>query len=561
MNFRELLKEKKVVFFDGAMGTSLQSYLSPGSPPEKLNLTLPQKVKEVHLSYAREGVDVIETNTFGANRVKLEKYGLASRTKDINYRAVKIAKEAASSQLVGASIGPLGDLIQPWGEITTSQALQVFREQIESIAEAGADLIVIETMASLKEARIAAVAAREVCDLPVVCQLTFGEQGKTLIGIDARTGVFALEALDLDVVGANCSIGPREMFPVVKTMVSCAKKPLIFQPNAGKPVLEKGKTLFPVTPEEFSWWTKKFVECGAKIIGGCCGTTSEHIAAMVTKTRNICVPSKKTPPIKGFSSRTKIYSFKEETPLLVGINLSREFIEGESLDKISELLAFAEEKQCSFLNLGFRKRSKGFGIGSFINFLQQNTNLGICIDTEGKSFLDEALGELEGKGLVFLNPDDEEALKITKKWGATVGFNIYLHKKTDIGGEFNRILEKCRQISVNPEEVVLKITMPPFGRYNFSFKDKITEIKKAKLCIPVSVILELNEFSRKAIGSNFLKGFLLGIASWYGIEGALLEPAQIESSLSILKAAEALSSKDIKGEKFAKFIGGKNASF
>lgn len=561
MNFRELLEKKQVIFFDGAMGTSLQPYLPPGLPPEKLNLISPQQVKNAHLSYIKEGADVIETNTFGANRIKLEKFNLTHQIKDINYHAVRIAKEAAPSRLVGASIGPLGELIQPWGNITTQQALEVFREQIEIVAEAGVDIIVIETMMSVKEARIAAVAAKEVCNLPIVCQLTFGEQGRTLIGTDPQTAVFTLEALDVEVLGANCSIGPGQMLPIVKLMISTTSKPLIFQPNAGKPYLKQGKTIYPVGPEDFSGWTKKFVESGARIVGGCCGTTPEHIAAIIKNTKNILPPVKKSPPVlKGFSSRTKVYPLKEENSLALGINFSPEFIKNEKLDKILELAVKAKEKGYSFLNLNFRKISKNFGIASFINLLQQNIDLGISMDIDETFFVDEALAELEGRGLIFLS-SGEENLKTVKKWGATPGFNIYLNKKTHVEKEIDDILQTCKKMDINMEKVVVKIILPPFGHYKYSLKDKIMEIKQVKLRTSVSMLLQMNGFSRGTPAGSLLKGFLLGIASWYGVEGALLGPDEIESSsLAILKAAEALSNKDKRGEKFINFIGGKYAN-
>lgn len=561
MNFKQLIQEKRIIFFDGAMGTFLQPYLSPGLPPEKLNLMHPQKVKNVHLSYLNQGVDIIETNTFGANRIKLEKFNLAHRLRDINYRAVRIAKEAVSHQLVGASIGPLGGLIQPWGEITTHQALEVFKEQIEIVAEAGADIIVIETMMSLKEAKIAVVAAREICGLPIVCQLTFGEQGRTLTGTDPQTAVFTLESMDTEVLGANCSIGPKKMFPVVKTMVSTTSKPLIFQPNAGEPFLTQGKTAFPVGPEEFSRWIKKFVENGVRIVGGCCGTTPEHIGAVIKNIKKISSPAKKNPVLKGFSSRTKVYFLKKDDPVCVGINFSSELVEKKKPDEILELVAKAEEKELSFLNLSFRKMNKDFKITPFVNLLQQSTNLGIGVDIDEPSSVDEALGELEGRGLVFLSLHEEEIFKIAKKWGATPGFNIYLNEKSCVEKEIKTILQKCKKTGTNMEKVVVKITLPPFCQHNRSFRDRIIEINQAKQHTPITTILELSDYSREAPGAWFLKGFLLGAASWYGVEGALLEPGEIEPSLLILKAAEALSMKDAGGRKFINFIGAKNANF
>jgi len=539
MNFRELLKEKKLIFFDGAMGTSLQPYLPPGSPPEILNLTSPQRVKEVHLSYLKEGVDVIETNTFGANRIKLDKSGLLSnKLKEINYNGVKIAKEVASSQFVGVSVGPLGSLIQPWGDITVNQALEVFKEQIEIVAEAGADLIVIETMASLKEAKIAAVAARKVCTLPVVCQLTFEEKGKTLFGTDARTAVFALQALDVDVVGANCSVGPKEMFFIAKNMIPFTIKPLIFQPNAGRAYLKDRKTLFPVGPDEFSQWMREIAQEGARIIGGCCGTTSAHIAAMIHRAKDVFIPPKKYSILRGFSSRTRVYSFEGKDSLLLGVNLSSSFIQRESLDKISDLLSFVAEKGCSFLNLSLRGENKKFNVGRFVNFIQQSVDIGISIDTDEGSLLEEGLAEIEGRSLVFLSlQDKEDVLKIAREWGATLGFNIYLESKVDIKKEFEKVIEKCSQIDMrNFREIAVKIDFPPLKKCNFSLKEKILEIEKIKSHIPTNVILNLDKLSEEVADLDFLEEFLLELINLHSVEGVILNFTGIDSYFSALNS-------------------------
>ena len=283
-NFRELMQKEGVIVFDGAIGTILQGKNTPqGSPLEELNLTEPSKVADVHLSYAEAGVDVVGSNTFGANRIKLGRYGLESRIEAINREGVRIAREAAPSCLVGASIGSLGTLIEPLGELSLDEARSVFRQQIGLVSKAGADLIVIETMMYIKEAEIAILAARDVCELPVVCQVTFAENERTLMGEDADAVWSALEDLRIDALGANCSVGPDSLLPVAEKICLKTHLPLIFQPNAGKPQLRDGRTEYPVLPEEFSNWMEKFVELGVKIIGGCCGTTPAHLEAIVSR--------------------------------------------------------------------------------------------------------------------------------------------------------------------------------------------------------------------------------------------------------------------------------------
>jgi len=283
-DFRELLKKEGVIIFDGAMGTSLQEKNLPqGSPLEELNLTQPDRVAAVHLSYGEVGVDVVETNTFGANRMKLSRYNLKSKMEAINREGVRIAKEAVPSCLVGASIGPLGTLIEPWGDLSSDEASSVFKEQIGAVSKAGADLIVIETMMYIKEAEVAVLAARDVCQLPIVCQVTFAENGRTLMGEDPEAVLNVLQDLEVDALGANCSVGPDSLLPVAEKISLKAHLPLIFQPNAGQPQLQDGKTVYPVLPEQFSDWMEKFVNLGVKIIGGCCGTTPAHLKTTVSR--------------------------------------------------------------------------------------------------------------------------------------------------------------------------------------------------------------------------------------------------------------------------------------
>jgi len=283
-DFKELLEREGPIIFDGAMGTNLQKENPPQDMPlEKLNLDRPWIVRDIHLSYIRAGADVIETNTFGANKVKLKRYSLGKEVRAINREGVRIAKEVSSSSncLIGASIGPLGVLIKPWGDFDTGEAFSAFKEQIEVVSSEGADIIVIETMMDINEAKIAISAAKEVADLPIICQFSFTETGKTLMGAGPDTIVTTLDNLGLQAIGANCSVGPKELFPVAKRMCALSHLPLIFQPNAGRPRLIDKKTVYPVSAEDFSLWMERFIRIGVKIVGGCCGTTPSYIKRMV----------------------------------------------------------------------------------------------------------------------------------------------------------------------------------------------------------------------------------------------------------------------------------------
>jgi methionine synthase I (cobalamin-dependent)/5,10-methylenetetrahydrofolate reductase len=270
---------------DGAMGTLLYQRGVPFDQCfDALNLTQREMVLTVHLDYLRAGAEMIETNTFGANPVKLGAHGLADRVRDINWHGAKIAKEArdvfGQQVFIAGSVGPLGKPLAPFGRITPSEARAAFRAQIDALVEGGVDVLILETFTDLAELLEAVRAAREACDLPLVAQMSFTEDGRTQYGHAPAEVVEALEAAGVDVVGANCSVGPVPMLEVVQQMAAAAHVPVSAQPNAGFPTFVEGRYLYPSSPAHMATYARKMVEAGAGIVGGCCGTTPEHIAAI-----------------------------------------------------------------------------------------------------------------------------------------------------------------------------------------------------------------------------------------------------------------------------------------
>jgi len=280
--FRELLAHGAVLF-DGAMGTMLYSrgvYINRCY--DELNLSAAELVSGVHADYVAAGADVIETNTFGANRAKLQPFGLAERLGDINAAGVRLARAAAGDRaLVAGAIGPLGIKIEPLGPTSVAEARALFREQTAVLAEAGADLIVLETFADLAELEQAVRGAREAAgELPIVAQVTVDESGRTLQGTWPERCAAALEPLGVDVVGINCSVGPEPTLAAVERMARGTRLPLAAQPNAGSPRAVDGRNIYFSSPEYFAEYAKRFVAAGVSVLGGCCGTTPAHIKAM-----------------------------------------------------------------------------------------------------------------------------------------------------------------------------------------------------------------------------------------------------------------------------------------
>lgn len=270
--------------FDGGMGTMLQAWgLAAGECPEKLNLTHPQVVEDIHRAYAAAGADILTANTFGASRRKL-----GEDPAPYIAAGIALARRAAedAGALVALDVGPLGGLMVPFGDMGVQEAYDQFAEIMSAGAAAGADLILIETMGDLLEAKTALLAAKERTALPVFVTMTFGEDGRTFLGTEPAAAAVTLGSLGADVVGINCSLGPKDLRPALLAMLEATHLPVMIQPNAGLPQLVEGETRFDVGPAEFAQWAEMFLEDGAAILGGCCGTTPDHIRAVAPLLRD-----------------------------------------------------------------------------------------------------------------------------------------------------------------------------------------------------------------------------------------------------------------------------------
>ena len=271
--------DQRVLVCDGAMGTMLYGKgIFLNRCFDELNLTQPDLVAEVHQAYVRAGADVIETNTFGANRMKLSAFGLAERTHAINLQGARIARHAAREQLyVAGAVGPLGVRIEPWGKTGVDEAEQYFREQASALLEGGVDLFVLETFRDVNEVSAAISAVRSVCDLPIVAQVTTEEDGNTLDGAAPESFVPGLEYLGATIVGVNCSVGPAAMLETIERMAQIATVKLSAQPNAGRPREIEGRNIYLCSPEYMASYARRFINNGVRLVGGCCGTTPEHV--------------------------------------------------------------------------------------------------------------------------------------------------------------------------------------------------------------------------------------------------------------------------------------------
>ncbi|MBK8303524.1 MAG: bifunctional homocysteine S-methyltransferase/methylenetetrahydrofolate reductase [Chloracidobacterium sp.] len=288
-NFRDLLESDSVYVFDGAVGTRLYDkgvYINRSY--DELNITNPDLVREVHEEYIAAGADIIETNSFGATRHHLQSYGLESKLKEINIAAVRIAREAAGDKVyVAGAIGPLGLRLEPFGPTSFDEAKEMYREQVEALLEGGVDLFILETFSELPLIEQAIKAVRELSDLPIVAQFAIQMDGNTTFGTTPEAFTAALDKLDVDVIGLNCGMGPNHVLNALEKMRAVTNKPLSAQPNAGLPRDVQGRQFYMGSPEYMAEFSRRFVQAGAKFVGGCCGTTPTHIKLISESIRSV----------------------------------------------------------------------------------------------------------------------------------------------------------------------------------------------------------------------------------------------------------------------------------
>ncbi len=287
--FRELLESDGIFVFDGAMGTRLYDkgvYINRSY--DELNLTSPDLVREVHEEYVRAGADVIETNSFGATRPKLQAYGFEEKVREINEAAARIAREAAGNKaLVAGAIGPLGLRIEPYGPTSFDEAKGMYMEQVRGLLDGGVDLFVLETFSELPTIEQAIRAVRELSDLPIVAQMTIGLDRNTSFGTTPEVFTARLDEVGADVIGLNCGVGPTHVLSALEIMRDVTGKPLSAQANAGLPRDVQGRQFYMGSPEYMAKFAKRFVQAGAKFVGGCCGTTPTHIKLISDAIRSI----------------------------------------------------------------------------------------------------------------------------------------------------------------------------------------------------------------------------------------------------------------------------------
>lgn len=430
------LAENKLLFLDGATGSNLQKAGMPtGVCPELWITQHPDLLIELQRAYVEAGTNIVYAPTFTANRIKLKEFGLEDRIQELNHTLVAISREAVGNRaLVAGDLTMTGEQLAPMGRLDFEELIEIYKEQITYLTEAGVDLLVVETMMSLQESRAALIAAKETCpDLPVMVTMTFESDGRSLFGTDAETAAIVLESLGADAVGANCSTGPDQMAEVIRQMARVVNAPIIAKPNAGLPSLNAdGQTVYNMEPEEFGQDMKLLWEAGAGILGGCCGTTPRHIKAM---TENLTgkVPISREPSGKSYltSERATVAFGLEDPFLIVGERINptgkKKLQEQLRAGNFEMVTRFAEEQEMRGaaildVNMGMSGIDEKAMMLQALEEIAGVTSLPLSIDSSHVDVIEAALRRYPGRALInsisLETEKFEKLLPIAKKYGS-----------------------------------------------------------------------------------------------------------------------------------------------
>ncbi len=434
MNIKEFLKDNPV-YLDGGMGTLLQARgLCTREYPERLNITHPDIIKDIHLSYFDAGSNIVATNTFGANLLKFSHEELEDiiRAAIENARAAQHESSGTQPKFVSLDIGPTGKLLKPYGDLDFEDAVAIFAETVRLGVKYGADLVYIETMNDSYETKAAVLAAKENCALPVFVSNAYGEDGKLMTGATPAAMVAMLEGMGVDAIGANCSLGPEKLLRVVDELLENASVPVLLKPNAGLPEYADGQTVYTVTPEDFAEDMEKAVSRGVRIMGGCCGTTPEHISALYSRTHTLPVTPLTKKDITVVSSYARAVRFGEE-PILIGERINptgkkrfRQALIEEDIDYILGEGIDQEQRGVHILdvNVGIPDIDETKMLPRCIYELQAVTALPLQIDTADIAAMEMALRLYNGKPLVNSVNGKQESMHavfpVVKKYGGVV---------------------------------------------------------------------------------------------------------------------------------------------
>ena len=532
---------KELLFFDGGMGTLLQKEgVLPGELPENWNIEKKEVIRNIHRAYYEAGSNILLTNTFGANRVK---YHDAPYTlKQVIEAAVDNVKSVSDGVIVALDMGPTGKLLKPMGDLSFEDAYEAFKEVAIYGEEAGAQMIHIETMSDTYELKAAVLAAKENTNLPVTATVIFDERGKLLTGGDVPSVVALLEGLRVDALGINCGMGPEQMLPILKEIKKYTSLPIIVKPNAGLPKQKDGNTYYDVVPEQFAKALCEIVKNGACVIGGCCGTTPQHIRAMVDACKGMDIVS------PNYQGRTLVSSYGKtveigQAPIIIGERINptgkskfKQALKEHDLDYVLREAITQQDKGAHILdvNVGLPDIDEVSMMKEVVTEIQSIVNLPLQIDTVNEKALEAAMRIYNGKPMVNSVSGKQESMDavfplIQKYGGVVVGLTLdengipeTAEGRVAIAG---KIIEEAKKYGIDKKDIVIDVLTMTISSEPNGAKVTLEALEKVREIYGVQTVLGVSNISfglpnRAIVNSNFYT-----MAMQNGLSAGIINPS------------------------------------
>ena len=532
---------KELLFFDGGMGTLLQKEgLLPGELPENWNIEKKEVIRNIHRAYYEAGSNILLTNTFGANRVKY--HDAAYTLKQVIEAAVDNVKSVSDEVVVALDMGPTGKLLKPMGDLSFEDAYEAFKEVAIYGEEAGAQMIHIETMSDTYELKAAVLAAKENTNLPVTATVIFDERGKLLTGGDVPSVVALLEGLRVDALGINCGMGPEQMLPILKEIKKYTSLPIIVKPNAGLPKQKDGNTYYDVVPEQFAKALCEIVKNGACVIGGCCGTTPQHIRAMVDACKGMDIVS------PNYQGRTLVSSYGKtveigQAPIIIGERINptgkskfKQALKEHDLDYVLREAITQQDKGAHILdvNVGLPDIDEVSMMKEVVTEIQSIVNLPLQIDTVNEKALEAAMRIYNGKPMVNSVSGKQESMDavfplIQKYGGVVVGLTLdengipeTAEGRVAIAG---KIIEEAKKYGIDKKDIVIDVLTMTISSEPNGAKVTLEALEKVREIYSVQTVLGVSNISfglpnRAIVNSNFYT-----MAMHNGLSAGIINPS------------------------------------
>ena len=556
------INENETIIFDGAMGTMLQKRgLKRGEIPELLNLTSPEIIRSIHDEYFDAGCDVVSANTFGANRYKAEKTGRSLA--DLVSSAVEIAKKAAScrkKKYAALDIGPCGRVLQPTGDLPFEEAVEVFSEIVRAGSKAGADLILLETFTDLYELKAALIAVKENSNLPVLATMSFEENGTSFFGATVESMVLTLQALGADALGVNCSLGPKQLVPIVERLLRASSIPVMVQPNAGLPLFENGEARYDVTSEEFADHIKKFVEEGAVIVGGCCGTDPGYIRLVKERLKGVTSLRKRPLLRTGVCSPSRSVFFGDDTVIIgerlnpTGKKALQAALRVKDMDHVLKEAIRQQEQGAHILdvNMGLPDIDEPEMLKKAVIEIQSVVDLPLQLDSSDPNALEKAARVYNGKPLInSVNGKKvslQKILPIVKKYGAAVlgltldddGIPSSAEGRLRIA---RNIMEEAQKIGIPKEDVLIDCLVMTVSAQQEQAAETLKAVRMVREELGLKTVLGVSNVSFGLPSRQIINRTMLTMALMQGLDAPIMNPGD-EGMREAIAAFRVLMGKD-----------------